>query len=63
MTQTRTFNYDLNNGRLMSVTKPETGTTTYTYNSDGTVQHVVDAKSQRTSFTYVNAHLKLTPFR
>lgn len=51
-TQVRTFNYDLATGRLSSVTKPETGTLTYTYNTDGTVQHAVDAKNQRTSYTY-----------
>lgn len=51
-TQVRTFNYDLATGRLTSAVKPETGTTSYTYNSDGTVQHTVDAKNQRTSFTY-----------
>ncbi len=36
----------------MSVTKPETGTTNYTYNSDGTVAHTIDAKNQKTAFTY-----------
>lgn len=52
VTQARTFNYDLATGRLLSVTKPETGTTSYTYNTDGTVKDVVDAKNQKTAFIY-----------
>jgi YD repeat-containing protein len=52
VTQTRSFQYDLATGHLLSVTKPETGTTSYVYNADGTVQHVTDAKNQRTTFTY-----------
>jgi YD repeat-containing protein len=51
-TQVRAFNYNMATGRLTSVTMPETGTTSYTYNSDGTVQYTLDAKNQRTNFTY-----------
>jgi RHS repeat-associated protein len=51
-TQVRTFVYNATTGRLESVTKPETGTTTYAYNTDGTVLHTIDAKNQKTEFTY-----------
>jgi len=50
-TQTRTFNYDTD-GRLTSMTQPETGTTTFTYNTDYTVATKVDAKNQKLAFTY-----------
>ena len=36
-TQVRTFTYSASSGRLLSKTEPETGTTSYTYNSDGTL--------------------------
>jgi RHS repeat-associated protein len=51
-TQVRTFVYDDTTGRLTSVTKPETGTTAYAYNADGTVLNTIDAKNQKTEFTY-----------
>ena len=36
-TQVRTFTYSASSGRLLSKTEPETGTTSYTYNADGTL--------------------------
>ena len=51
-TQTRTFNYDLATGRLMSAANPENGTVSYTYNSDGTVATKTDAKGIVKTFTY-----------
>ena len=51
-TQTRTFNYDLTTARLMSVTNPETGTTSFEYNDDGTLFRKTDAKGQKVKFTY-----------
>jgi len=51
-TQTRTFNYDLATGRLMSTTNPENGTVSYTYNANGTVATKTDAKQQRTEYSY-----------
>jgi YD repeat-containing protein len=52
VTQTRSFNYDLATGRLMSVTNPENGTVSYTYNADGTLATKTDAKRQRTEYSY-----------
>ncbi len=51
-TQTRTFNYDLTTGRLSSAVNPENGTTSYTYNSNGTVASKTDAKNQQVQYTY-----------
>ncbi len=52
VTQTRTWVYDPTTQRLTSKTSPEAGTVTYTYNTDGTVATVTDAKSQQKKFTY-----------
>jgi RHS repeat-associated protein len=52
VTQTRTFNYNLATGRLDSATNPENGTVTYSYNGDGTLAYKIDAKNQRTDYTY-----------
>ncbi|MGE5648368.1 MAG: RHS repeat-associated core domain-containing protein [Acidobacteriota bacterium] len=51
-TQTRTFNYDLATGRLMSATNPENGTVQYAYNADGTLLRKTDAKNQKIEFGY-----------
>jgi YD repeat-containing protein len=56
--QTRTFLYDATTARLNSVTTPEAGTVTYTYNSDGTLQSK-KAKNQTTQYTY-DAYQRLT---
>src|SRR4029077_12634573 len=50
-TQTRTFVYD-SNQRLQSETHPESGTKTYTYNTDGTLATRSDARRQVTNYTY-----------
>jgi RHS repeat-associated protein len=50
-TQTRTFNYGAN-GQLLSKIEPETGTTTVSYNTDGTVDYKLDAKGQKVQMTY-----------
>jgi RHS repeat-associated protein len=50
-TQTRTWVYDTNQ-RLQSVTNPESGTVTFTYNPSGTMATRIDAKGQRTEYTY-----------
>ena len=58
MTQTRTFTYDPVTLRLTSMTSPETGTsssngtTSYTYNVDGTLATRTDPKGQVTTYTY-----------
>jgi YD repeat-containing protein len=52
VSQYRTWVYDSVTERLVSKTAPETGTTSYTYNNDGTVATVTDAKNQRKVFTY-----------
>jgi YD repeat-containing protein len=52
VTQTRTFNYDLTTGRLMSATNPENGTVSYTYRADGSLASKTDAKNQQTTYTY-----------
>jgi RHS repeat-associated protein len=50
-TQTRTWTYDANQW-LTSETHPETGTTQYGYDSLGRRSSKVDAKNQRTEWTY-----------
>ena len=51
VTQTRTFLYK-SDQRLQSVTNPESGTTSYTYNPDGTMATKTDAKNQVISYFY-----------
>jgi YD repeat-containing protein len=51
-TQTRTFVYDPTTRRLTSATHPESGTVSYTYNSDGTVATRIDARNQKTAYVY-----------
>src|SRR5690348_8691968 len=55
-TQTRTFNYNPNSTTvgidLLSATKPENGTVTYTYNSDHTLATKVDANNNHFSYSY-----------
>ncbi|MFN8006848.1 MAG: hypothetical protein U0V70_07470 [Terriglobia bacterium] len=51
-TQTRTFTYDPTTQRLTSVTHPESGTTSYTYNADGTLATMIDAKNQKLAYVY-----------
>jgi RHS repeat-associated protein len=49
-TQTRTWTYT---GALLTQTSfPETGTTTYAYNANNTLLHKIDAKNQKTKYTY-----------
>ncbi len=52
VTQVRTFVYDAATQRLASATHPETGTVTYAYNADGTLQSKTDAKGQRIEYSY-----------
>ena len=59
VTQNRTFTYDPVTERLTSVTMPEMGasgstggTTSYTYNADGTLATRTDPKSQVTKYAY-----------
>ena len=59
VTQTRTWNYDPATQRLTSVTQPETGTVSFTYNSDGTLATKTDANSGRTQYTY-DSYAELT---
>ena len=55
-TQYRSFNYQDMQGRvganLLSATNPENGTVTYTYNADNTVSTRIDAKGQKTAYSY-----------
>ncbi|HZU29040.1 MAG TPA: RHS repeat-associated core domain-containing protein [Bryobacteraceae bacterium] len=51
-TQTRTWAYDATTQRLTSVTTPESGTVSYTYNADGTLATRTDAKGQKLAYTY-----------
>ena len=57
-TQTRTFVYD-SNQRLQSETHPESGTKTYTYNTDGTLATRIDANGHKTQYTY-DSYKRLT---
>jgi YD repeat-containing protein len=50
--QTRTFAYDTTTQRLMSETHPETGTTSYGYNTDGTLASKTNARNQVTKYAY-----------
>ncbi|MBI2685178.1 MAG: RHS repeat-associated core domain-containing protein [Acidobacteria bacterium] len=52
VTQTRTWVYDGTTQRLNSVTHPESGTTSFTYNSDGTLLRKTDQKGQKIEYTY-----------
>jgi|AGTN01.3.fsa_nt_gi RHS Repeat. len=59
-TQTRSFTYQ---GKwLMSATNPENGTTTYTYNSDGTLATRTDQAGRRFEHDY-DIHGRLTAIR
>jgi RHS repeat-associated protein len=49
-TQTRTFSYS--GAYLMSKTEPETGTTQFNYNSDGTLNYKLDANGNKTVMVY-----------
>ena len=51
-TQVRTFTYGASSGRLLSKTEPETGTTSYTYNADGTLASRTDARNQTVTYGY-----------
>lgn len=51
-TQTRTFTYDPATLRLASVATPESGTTSYVYNQDGSLLRRTDAKGQKTEYVY-----------
>ena len=50
-TQTRTFVYN-SVGQLTSATNPESGTVSYTYNTDKTLQQKMDADGQATYYNY-----------
>ena len=52
VTQTRTFVYNPTTLRLTSQTNPETGTTSYGYNADGTLNTRTDAKGLITTYAY-----------
>lgn len=54
--RTRTFDYD-GHGRLQSRTTPEQGETTFTYNTDDTVNVERDARGTTTTYSYNNRHL------
>ena len=61
-TQTRTFNYELSSGRLLSATNPENGTVSYTWNADGTLLRKTDAKGQKVEYSY-DGHRRVTQVR
>lgn len=52
VTQTRAWTYDPNSQLLTKTNFPESGTTQFTYNSDGTLATKTDAKSQQIQYTY-----------
>jgi YD repeat-containing protein len=52
VTQNRTWTYDSTTQLLSSATTPESGTTTYSYNSDGTLATRTDQKSQQIRYSY-----------
>lgn len=59
VTQTRAWTYDPATQLLTSKTLPETGTTAYAYNADGTLATITDAKNQRKVYSY-DAYGRLT---
>ena len=64
-TQTRTFNYASGStvtGLLLSVTTPEKGTVTYTYNANQTLATKTDAKGQQFSYSY-DSYNRLTQIK
>lgn len=62
VTQTQTWAYNVQQ-RLASVTLPESGTTSYDYNADGTLLRRTDAKGQKVEYTYDSASKWLTKIR
>ena len=50
--QTRSFNYEAGTHRMLSATHPESGTTTYAYNADGTLLSKTTAANRTTTYTY-----------
>ncbi|MBL8232135.1 MAG: RHS repeat protein, partial [Bryobacterales bacterium] len=50
VTQTRTFAFDLGSLRLMWETHPESGTTTYQYNDDGTLRRKTLANGKQVNY-------------
>ena len=52
VTQVRTWSYNAVTQRLDSVTMPETGTTSYLYNANGTVQRVTRGNGRYVTFEY-----------
>jgi RHS repeat-associated protein len=52
VTQTRTWTYSPTTQWLSSVTQPENGTTSFTYNSDGTMATKTQAANTQTQYTY-----------
>jgi len=52
VTQTRTWNYDAATQRLTSETHPETGTTSYSYNGDGSLAWRTTGNGKTLGFTY-----------
>ena len=51
-TQYRTWTYDPSTQLLTSQTAPETGTTSFSYNSDSTLATVIDAKGHQKVYSY-----------
>lgn len=58
VTQTRTWTYNSSTQLLTSQTFPETGTTSFTYNTDGTLNYKIDANGHKVQFTYETTNLK-----
>ncbi|MBZ5570212.1 MAG: hypothetical protein LAN64_20525, partial [Acidobacteriia bacterium] len=56
------FNYDRATQRLLSATNPENGTVSYTYNADGSMATRLDAKGQKTAYSY-DTYGRLTQIR
>jgi RHS repeat-associated protein len=52
ITQTRTWTYSPTTQLLTQTTTPESGTTQFSYNSDGTLAAKTDAKSQQIQYSY-----------
>jgi len=62
VTQVRTFVYDETTGRLASETLPETGTTSYVWNQDGTLGSKTQAKGNRVESSY-DSYKRVTEMR
>ena len=52
ITQTRTWTYDTVTQKVSTVTNPESGTVSFSFNADGTLNYKLDANGQKLLYAY-----------